>query len=147
MPTIDRALRGADARRNAETRALLSDWLKRPRRDGWRDWRGDARYPACGPDRACQPLPVLDRIDTDFLWQRSPFCYGAAVMARLRMQGLITCCLIGWGAFTALIWIDQQTQVICCQKAKGRKLNSMEPQQFFLTYPILSSSSVLVGDS
>ena len=70
---IDRVLRGADARRDAETKTLLNDWLKRPRRDGWRDWRGDARYPACGPDRACAPLPLLDRIDTDFLWQRSPF--------------------------------------------------------------------------
>ena len=56
MPTIDRALRGADARR-----------------DGWRDRRGDPRYPACGADRACQLLPVIERIDTDFLWQRSPF--------------------------------------------------------------------------
>ena len=70
---IDRVLRGADARRDAETRTLLNDWLKRPRRDGWRDWRGNPNYPACGEDRTCAPLPVIDRIDTDFLWQRSPF--------------------------------------------------------------------------
>ena len=70
---IDRVLRGADARRDAETKIMLNDWLKRPRRDGWRDHRGDPRYPACGPDRACQPLPLIERIDTDFLWQRSPF--------------------------------------------------------------------------
>ena len=70
---IDRVLRGADARRDAETKTMLNDWLKRPRRDGWRDHRGDVRFPACGADRACNPIPVIDRIDTDFLWQRSPF--------------------------------------------------------------------------
>ncbi|NOT59576.1 MAG: hypothetical protein HOP19_05045 [Acidobacteria bacterium] len=70
---IDRVLRGADARRDAETKTILNDWLKRPRRDGWRDHRGDARFPACGEDRACNPIPVTERIDTDFLWQRSPF--------------------------------------------------------------------------
>jgi hypothetical protein len=70
---IDHALKGADSRRDAETRELLRQWLARPRRDLWRDWRGDARYPACGDDRACNPIPIADRINTDFLWQRSPF--------------------------------------------------------------------------
>ena len=28
---------------------------------------------ACGDDRACNPIPVNDRVNTDFLWQRSPF--------------------------------------------------------------------------
>jgi hypothetical protein len=70
---VDRALKGAQAARDAATRAMLDDWLKRPSRDLWRDWRGDPRYPACGEDRACQPLPIVDRICTDFLWQRSPF--------------------------------------------------------------------------
>jgi hypothetical protein len=68
---IDRAIRGADSAREAETRALLDEWLNRPRRDEWVDWRGV--YPACGEDRACNPLPVPDRVRTDFLWQRSPF--------------------------------------------------------------------------
>lgn len=70
---IDRALKGADSRRDTETQALLQQWLQRPRRDSYRDWRGDPRYPACGDDRACSPLGVVDRINTDFLWQRSPF--------------------------------------------------------------------------
>ncbi|MFN0119384.1 MAG: hypothetical protein ACKV2V_02665 [Blastocatellia bacterium] len=70
---IDRALTGPDARRDAETRALLDEWLLRPRRDEWLDWRNNPAYPACGADRACQPLPVRDRIRTDFLWQRSPY--------------------------------------------------------------------------
>jgi hypothetical protein len=68
---IDRALRGPDPARDADTRAYLRDWLLRPRRDFPVDLRG--RYEACGPDRACQPIPVLERVRTDFLWQRSPF--------------------------------------------------------------------------
>ena len=70
---IDRALKGADSRRDSETRDLLLQWLQRPRRDFYRDWRGDPRYPACGADRACNPIAVVDRVNTDFLWQRSPF--------------------------------------------------------------------------
>jgi hypothetical protein len=68
---IDRALRGPDERRDVETRNLLKQWLERPRRDLYVDLRG--RYPACGADRACSPIPVSDRVNTDFLWQRSPF--------------------------------------------------------------------------
>lgn len=70
---LDRALRGADEQRDAATREMLEAWLQRPRRDVWRDWRNDARFPACGDDKACAPIPILDRICTDFLWQRSPF--------------------------------------------------------------------------
>ncbi len=70
---IDRALKGEDSRRDAETRDLLQQWLQRPPRDQWRDWRGDTRYPACGDDRACNQIAVVDRVNTDFLWQRSPF--------------------------------------------------------------------------
>jgi len=69
---IDRALHGADARRDAETRQLLEAWLKRPRTDVPVDLRGTV--PSCGsPDQACTPLPVQRRMTTDFLWQRSPF--------------------------------------------------------------------------
>jgi hypothetical protein len=32
-----------------------------------------ATYPACDTDRACDPIPVHERTNTDFLWQRSPF--------------------------------------------------------------------------
>jgi len=70
---VDRALKGPDERRDTETRLLLKEWLRRPARDEWLDWRQDGRYPPCGPDRACEPIPVTDRIRTDFLWQRSPF--------------------------------------------------------------------------
>jgi hypothetical protein len=68
---IDRAIRGPDAARDAETVRLLDEWLKRPRLDVTVDLRG--KYPACGDDRACQPIPVNQRVTTDFLWQRSPF--------------------------------------------------------------------------
>jgi hypothetical protein len=70
---IDRGLKGADSRRDAETRDLLQQWLQRPRRDFFRDLRGDPRYPACGDDRSCNAIAVVDRVNTDFLWQRSPF--------------------------------------------------------------------------
>lgn len=85
---IDRALRGADGPRDAATRSLLEAWLQRPTRDLWRDWRNDARYPACGTDRACQPLPILDRICTDFLWQRSPFLLWGGGDARIEGAGV-----------------------------------------------------------
>jgi hypothetical protein len=69
---IDRAIRGADARRDAETRDLLEQWLRRPRRDVRVDLR--QTYPSCfAEDRACNPIPVDQRVRTDFLWQRSPF--------------------------------------------------------------------------
>jgi len=70
---IDRGLKGPNSSRDDETRNLLENWLQRSRRDEWVDWRGDTRYSACGEDRACNPIPVVDRVRTDFLWQRSPF--------------------------------------------------------------------------
>ena len=70
---IDRALKGANDRRDQETRDLLEQWLQRPRRDGGVDWRGDPRYPTCDEDKSCWPISIADRVRTDFLWQRSPF--------------------------------------------------------------------------
>ncbi|MBL8175807.1 MAG: hypothetical protein JNK48_14120 [Bryobacterales bacterium] len=76
---IDRAIQGADARRDAETRRLLEEWLQRPRRDEAVDLRG--AYRSCWEeDRACDPIPVPQRVRTDFLWQRSPFLlYGGGI--------------------------------------------------------------------
>jgi hypothetical protein len=68
---IDRALRGPDTARDAETARLLGEWLGRPSRDEWVDLR--CCEEACGDDRACEPLAVAARVRTDFLWQRSPF--------------------------------------------------------------------------
>ena len=69
---IDRALDGPDAARDAETIAMLDDWLKRPRRDPLVDLRG--KLPTCGdPNQACIPVPVALRPTTDFIWQRNPY--------------------------------------------------------------------------
>jgi len=68
---IDRALQGANSSRDEETSELLELWLKRSRRDYYVDLRGI--YPACGTEKACSPIPVDQRVNTDFLWQRSPF--------------------------------------------------------------------------
>ena len=68
---IDRALEGPDARRDRGVGALLEAWTRRPRRDFFVDLRGEVA--ACGEDRACEPIPVEARVNTDFLWQRSPF--------------------------------------------------------------------------
>lgn len=68
---IDRGLKEPDAERDAETRGLLEDWLKRPRRDVWVDNR--LKYFPCGSSRACKAIAVADRVPTDFIWQRNPF--------------------------------------------------------------------------
>ena len=68
---IDRALSGPDSARDSETASLLQGWLLRPKRDVFVDNTG--KFPACGPNRACSPIPVQDRPTTDFLWQRGPF--------------------------------------------------------------------------
>jgi uncharacterized protein (TIGR03437 family) len=67
---IDRALEGPDAIRDAETLALLDQWLERPSRDPYVDLTDTV--PTCGLE-ACDPLPVPLRVATDFLWQRDPF--------------------------------------------------------------------------
>jgi hypothetical protein len=68
---VDRELSGGEGARDAETLALLDSWLQRSRRDYLVDLR--ATYPACGANRACSPIPVDERPNTDFLWQRTPF--------------------------------------------------------------------------
>ena len=69
---VDRALAGPNPTRDAETTTLLNLWLLRSRRDYWVDLRGV--YPSCEQeDRACNPIPLNERVNTDFLWQRSPF--------------------------------------------------------------------------
>ncbi len=68
---IDRALRGAESVRDAASRSHLRDWLLRPLRDPYADLSG--RFAACAEARSCTAIPIVDRIRTDFLWQRSPF--------------------------------------------------------------------------
>jgi len=68
---LDRVIKGGNTGHDLETITLLDMWVNRPRRDNWLNLRGTE--PACGDDRACVPIPVNIRINTDFLWQRSPF--------------------------------------------------------------------------
>jgi uncharacterized protein (TIGR03437 family) len=67
---IDRALNGPSDTRDAETRALLDQWLQRPRRDVTVDVSG--KVAVCGTE-ACQPVPVPLRPPNTFLWQQDPF--------------------------------------------------------------------------
>ena len=67
---IDRALRGPDAARDAETRVLLDQWLLRPRRDITVDV--SSKVAVCG-SAACQPVPVALRPPATFLWEVDPF--------------------------------------------------------------------------
>ena len=67
---VDRALRGPDPVRDAETRTLLDQWLQRPRRDFFVDL--SLQVPVCGSD-ACSPIPVPLRPPATFLWEVSPF--------------------------------------------------------------------------
>jgi uncharacterized protein (TIGR03437 family) len=67
---VDRALSGPAAGRDQETRALVEQWLERPRRDFSVDLNG--KVAVCGSE-ACQPVPVPLRPPGDFLWQDDPF--------------------------------------------------------------------------
>ena len=67
---VDAAIGGVNATRDANTRAYLEQWLTRPVRDFKVDLRGKVKE--CG-DQACDPIPIPQRVTTDFLWQRSPF--------------------------------------------------------------------------
>jgi hypothetical protein len=83
---IDRALKGANAQRDAETRALLDAWLARPRTDVYRDFHG--QFEACGDNDACKPLPVEDRVTTDFVWQRDPFQLSGGGQGNIETPGI-----------------------------------------------------------
>ena len=84
---IDRALNGPSEARDSETRRILDEWLLRPRRDLPTDLRGV--YPACGAeDRACKPIPIIQRVRTDFLWQRSPFQLVGQGTGRIETAGI-----------------------------------------------------------
>ena len=83
---IDRGLKGANAKRDTETVALLDAWLRRPRTDVFRDFSSQVRV--CDDDRACKPLPVEDRVTTDFLWQRSPFQLAGGGAGNIETAGI-----------------------------------------------------------
>ena len=82
---IDRGLKSPDAARDAETLALLDQWLLRPRRDLIVDLHG--KVAVCG-DQACQPVPVPLRPPTDFLWQRNPFQLSGGLVGTIEGAGI-----------------------------------------------------------
>ena len=82
---VDRALRGPSNPRDAELLALLSQWLQRPRRDPYVDLSGTV--PVCG-GQACQPIPVPQRVTTDYLWQRSPFQLAGGGQGTIETAGI-----------------------------------------------------------
>jgi hypothetical protein len=84
---VDRALKGPDEMRDAKTRALIEAWLQRPRRDSYVDLR--ERYLACGnEERACDPIPLIEQVRTDFLWQRSPYLLFGGGEGRIEGAGI-----------------------------------------------------------
>ncbi|HVE80451.1 MAG TPA: hypothetical protein VNA89_16420 [Gemmatimonadaceae bacterium] len=97
---LDYGVRGVDPVRDAETRQALADWLDRPRRDDAVDL--SAKYPpACGADRACTVIPVGERPNTDFLWQRSPYPVRAGATERARRRRSTTSSRTGSREITA----------------------------------------------
>jgi len=82
---VDCALNGLDAARDAETRALLDQWLERPRRDFFVDL--SKTVPVCG-SQACSPVPVPLRPPADFLWQVSPFQLSGGIAGRIEGAGI-----------------------------------------------------------
>jgi hypothetical protein len=85
---IDRAIdENPKEPRDGATRQMLEEWLQRPVRDLYKDLRD--RYLSCREaDRACEPIPIVDRINTDFLWQRSPFMLYGGAEGRIEGPGL-----------------------------------------------------------
>jgi uncharacterized protein (TIGR03437 family) len=82
---IDRALEGANAARDAETRALLDQWLQRPKRDVPVDLTNTV---AVCSGQACQPIPVILRPPATFLWQDSPFQLTGGGMNTIESSGV-----------------------------------------------------------
>jgi len=85
---IDTAINGHDAVRDQRVRDNLRALLQRSGRTGLVDLR--EQYPPCEgrDDRACQVIPVFDRVPTDFLWQRSPFQLQGGVYDNIEGSGL-----------------------------------------------------------
>ena len=94
---IDRALRGPNAARDAETRTLLDQWLQRPKRDFSVDL--STTVPVCGSE-ACQPIPVPMRTPATFLWEVDPFQLKGGGSGLIETRASTTFCRTGWLAIT-----------------------------------------------
>jgi uncharacterized protein (TIGR03437 family) len=67
---VDRALNGPDAGRDAQTAALINEWLQRSRRDV--TVNAQTLVPVCNA-LACAPIPVALRPPDEYLWEESPY--------------------------------------------------------------------------
>lgn len=76
----------AEPTRDERIGKLLNEWLARPRRDYTVDLRGTVE--AYGEDRRCAVVPVLQRVPTDFLWQRNPFQLYGGGSGRIESAGI-----------------------------------------------------------
>ncbi|MCC6588524.1 MAG: hypothetical protein IT168_17650 [Bryobacterales bacterium] len=83
---IARVAMGPDPARDTRTAELLDQFLQRPRRDFYVDRTG--AYESCSENRACAPMSVIDRVTTDFLWQRSPFQLTGGGSGRIESAGI-----------------------------------------------------------
>jgi len=83
---FDRALTGANKGRDQDTAQYLDEWLLRPRTDVYRNFGG--QFAVCAPNEACNPLPVEDRVTTDFLWQRDPFALSGGGDGTIETAGI-----------------------------------------------------------
>ena len=96
---IDRGLNGPNAARDAETMALLNEWLQRSRRDPTVNLNGVV--PVCG-SQACNPIPVALRPRTIFCGRRARTSSREAAVRLSKRRGSTTFCRIGWRAITEL---------------------------------------------
>ena len=134
---IDRALVGPNSGRDKETERLLDEWLTRPRRDTWVDLR--PKYRACGNDRACDPIPVAERVRTDFLWQRSPFQLYGGGEGRIEAAGI---------DFVLPYWMERyhaRTASRAVSSATGRPL--LAPGSLASLYGVELSGALLLTDA
>jgi hypothetical protein len=123
---IDRALKGPDAARDAETVALLEAWLKRPRRDPWTDLRGVV--PVC-LNLACHPIPVELRVPTDFLWQRSPFQLEGGGIGLIESAGIDYILPYWMGRYHGVIAPDSQSSDTRRPRNRRPSLPSLNPAE------------------
>jgi uncharacterized protein (TIGR03437 family) len=115
---LDFAINGANPARDAETRLLLEQWLQRPRRDVRRDNHG--KYPTCGdPNNACNPIPVPDRVSTDFVWQVSPYQLAGGGDGFIEMAGIDYILPYWMARYYGVIGADNTRLVSAASSAPG----------------------------
>ena len=84
---IDRALNGINPARDARDSRAARPVAGAPAARFAVDLR--SKYKSCGdPLVACEPIPVPERVNTDFIWQRSPFQLVAGGTGTIETAGI-----------------------------------------------------------